>query len=145
MGFNYYFDLIYKCAQLILLLTSKELVDFTLPFYLRSLSECINLELFQRCSLKLIKVELICLKSLIFNRYRNREITRSQFAKSLTMLMRPGTELALKHALYINGRSNQEIDKISTQFWSLYEQKVKDELYRNDLNTYATYLILKKK
>jgi hypothetical protein len=61
------------------------------------------------------------------------------------MLMRPGTELALKHALYINGRSNQEIDKISTQFWSLYEQKVKDELYRNDLNTYATYLILKKK
>jgi hypothetical protein len=145
MGFNYYFDLIYKCAQLIFLLTSKELVDFTLPFYLRSLSECIDLELFQRCSLKLIRAELICLKSLIFNQYRNREITRHQFAKSLTMLMRPGTELALKQALHINGRSNQDIDKISTQFWSLYEQKVKDEFYQNDLNTYATYLILKKK
>lgn len=145
MGFNHYFDLIYKCAQLLLILTSQELVDFTLPFYLRSLSECIDLELFHQCSLKLIKVEFICLKSLIFNQYRNREITRNQLAKSLTMLMRPGTELALKQSLQINGRLNQEIDTISKQFWSLYEEKINDELYENDMNTYATYLILKKK
>ena len=65
--------------------------------------------------------------------------------KSLTMLMRPGTELALKQALEINGRSNEEIEKILTQFWSLYEEKVRHELDHGDGNTYATYLILKKK
>jgi hypothetical protein len=145
MGFNYYFDLIYKCLQILSLLTAKELSDFTLPFYLRSLLECTDLELFNRCSLKVIKAELVCSKATVFEQYQNGRITRHDFAKSLTMLMRPGTELALKQALQINGRSNEEIDKISTQFWSLYEEKVGDELYHGDVNTYATYLILKKK
>jgi hypothetical protein len=124
MGFNYYFDLIYKCLQILSLLTAQELSDFTLPFYLRSLLECVDLELFNRCLLKVIKVELVCWKAAIFDRYQNGRITRHDFAKSFTMLMRPGTELALKQALKINGRSNEEIDKISTQFWSLYEEKV---------------------
>ena len=81
MAFNYYFDLIYKSAQLLSLLTAKELLDFNLPFYLRSLSECIDLELFNRCSLKIINMELVCLKSVLFNQYRNRQITRNDFAK----------------------------------------------------------------
>jgi hypothetical protein len=145
MDFNSYFDLIYKCAHLLSLLTTQELVDFTLPFYLRSLSECIDLELFHRCSLKLIKVELTCLKSLIFDQYRNKQITLDHFANAVTMMMRSGTEIILKQALQINGRSNEEIDKISIQFWSLVEEKIKDEVYHNDINTYVTYLILKKK
>ncbi|CAF1238454.1 unnamed protein product [Adineta steineri] len=122
----------------------NELVDFTIPFYLRSLSECIDMELFHRCSLKLIKVELVCLKSLIFHQYRNHEITHAHLAKSLTMLMQSGTELALKQSLQINGRSNQEIDEIIMQFWHLYEQTINNEVFENDINTYATYLILKK-
>ncbi|CAF1453555.1 unnamed protein product [Adineta steineri] len=144
MGFNHYFDLIYKCVQLISRLTTNELLDFTIPFYLRSLSECIDMELFHRCSLKLIKVELVCLKSLIFHQYRNHEITHAHLAKSVTMLMQSGTELALKQSLQINGRSNQEIDEIIMQFWHLYEQTINNEVFENDINTYATYLILKK-
>ncbi|UJR32709.1 hypothetical protein I4U23_020168 [Adineta vaga] len=139
LPFDSYFDLIYQCAQSLSILTSEELLHFTLPFYLRSLSECVDLELFYRFSLELIQVEFICLKSLIFNQYRKGDITKDQFAKSLTMLMRPGIEFALKQVLQNNGRSNQEIDHISTQFWCLYEKKIKE------LKTYATYLILKKK
>ena len=77
MAFNYYFNLIYKCIQIISLLTSQELLDFTLPFYLRSLSECTDLELFNRCSLKVIKVELVGSKSIIFDQYQNGQITRN--------------------------------------------------------------------
>ncbi|CAF3630023.1 unnamed protein product, partial [Rotaria sordida] len=123
MGFNFYFDLIYKCAQLLTILTSQELIDFTIPFYLRSLSECIDLELFNRYSLVLIKSELICLKSLIVDQYRHGQIRLDRFAKSLSMLMRPGTDLALKQALQINRRSSPDIERISTQFWSLFEEK----------------------
>ncbi len=142
MGFNRYFDLIYQCAQLFL---TEELIDFTLPFYLRSLSECFDLELFNRCSLKLIKIELVCLKSSIFNQYQNKQITLNQFSKSLTMLMQSGIESILKQTLENNGRSNEEINKISTQFWSLFEDKIRSQSHHNDVNTYATYLILKKK
>ncbi|CAF0979567.1 unnamed protein product [Rotaria sp. Silwood1] len=145
MGFNFYFDLIYKCAQSLTSLTSQELRDFTIPFYLRSLSECIDSELFNRCSLTLIKDELVCLKSLIFDQYRHGQIGLDYFAKSLTMLMRPGTDLAFQQALQTNRRSSQDIEYISTQLWSLFEEKVKTELYLDDINTYATYLILKKK
>jgi hypothetical protein len=142
MDFNRYFDLIYQCAQRLL---SKELEDFTLPFYLRSLSECMDLELFKRCSLKLIKVELIRLKSLIFYQYQNQQITLDQFAKSLIVLMQSSIESILKQTLEIHGRTNEEIEHIFTQFWSLFEEQIKSEVSHDVVNTYATYLILKKK
>ncbi|CAF1321860.1 unnamed protein product [Rotaria magnacalcarata] len=144
MGFHFYFDLIYKSAKSLKILTSQELVDFTIPFYLRSLSECLDFELFNRYLLKLIKAEFICLKLLIFDQYQNGEIELDYFAKSLTMLMRPGTDSALKEALKLNQRTNQEVEHISTQFWSLFEEKLKLESYDGNINTYATYLILKK-
>ncbi|CAF4432202.1 unnamed protein product, partial [Rotaria sp. Silwood2] len=133
MGFNFYFDLIYKCAQSLTILTSQELIDFTIPFYLRSLSECTDLELFNRYSLTLIKVELVCFKSFIVDQYRHGQIGLDHFAKSLTMLMRPGTDLAFKQALQTNRRSHQDIEHISIQFWSLFEEKIKDELYLDDI------------
>ncbi|CAF4212496.1 unnamed protein product, partial [Rotaria magnacalcarata] len=43
--------------------------------------------------------------------------------------MRPGTDSALKEALKLNQRTNQEIEHISTQFWSLFEEKLKLESY----------------
>jgi hypothetical protein len=143
MNFNRYFDWIYQCAQLVL--STKELEDFTLPFYLRTLSECIDLELFHQCSLKLIKFELIRLKSLIFYRYRNQQITLDHFAKSLIILMQSSIETNLKQTLEIHSRTKEEIEQISTQIWSLFEERIKIEISHDVVNTYATYLILKKK
>lgn len=143
MGFNQYFDLIYQSAKLFL--SEEELIDFTLPFYLRSLSECIDQELFIRCSLKLIKIELIHLKSLIFSQYKNNQITFNQFATSLLTLMQSGIDSIFKQTLEIHHRTNEEINQISIQFWSLFEEKIKTEKHPDNVNTYATYLILQKK
>ncbi|CAF1170843.1 unnamed protein product [Adineta ricciae] len=145
MDFDAHFDLIYQCVQLLSLLTSDELLHFTIPFYLRSLSECVDFELFHRHSLKLVKVEFVCLKSSVCNQYQHGHLTRDQYARSLTMMMRPGTEFAFKQALLSNGRSSQDIEDISTQFWQLYEEKVKETIDKRDLKTYATLLVLRKK
>lgn len=143
MDFNRYFNLIYQCAKLILV--EEILIDFTLPFYLRSLSECIDLELFNRCSLKLIKVELIPIKSCIFYQYQIKQITFDNFVKSLVILMQSGIDSILKQTLKIHRKSNEEIDNISTQFWSLFEEKIRNESHNDNVNIYVTYLILKKK
>lgn len=145
MNFNFYFDLLYRCVRSLELLTSKELIDFTIPFYLRSLLECVDVELFNRYSLKLVKSELVRSKLLIFDEYRNGNIGIDDFSKSLTMLMKPGTDFALKNALRINQRTNQEIESISTEFWSLFEQEVQKEVHPNHINTWTTYLVLKKR
>ncbi|CAF1364472.1 unnamed protein product [Didymodactylos carnosus] len=144
MSFNYYFDLLYKCAQSITFLTPQDLLNYTIPLHLRSLSECVDFELFERCSFKLIKAEFSYMKYPIFVRYQNGHITLDQFAKTLTVIMRTTTELSFKQALEITGRSKEDIDKILTQFWTLYEETVRNEPFHDDVNTYIVCLILKK-
>ncbi|CAF3622544.1 unnamed protein product [Rotaria sp. Silwood1] len=51
-----YFDQLYTCAKSFF--NEQELLNLTIPLYLRSLSECMDYELFDRCSLQLIKAEL---------------------------------------------------------------------------------------
>ena len=145
LGFEFYFDLIYQCARDSSLLSPLELIDFTLPFYLRSFSECVDEDLFDRCELKLIQSELICSRSVIFDHYRQGRITREESATALTMLLRPGTESALEEALRIHGRTVTEIERITKQFWSLVERSIQDQLHPDVVRTYATYLILRKK
>ena len=144
MGFDRYFDLIYQCARSSSLLTPNELLDFTLPFYLRSFDDCVDEELFQRYALTLIKAEFVPLKSFVFDQYQQGRLTRQRLAESLTLMLRPGTELALQQALHVNGRSNEAIDGILAQFWSLVEREIRDEPDHECLHTYATLLILKK-
>jgi hypothetical protein len=143
-GFEFYLDLLYQCAQKSLLLSSQELVDFNIPIYLRSFTECIDEELFVRCSLKLIKKELICFKSSIVEEYRLGFIDREQLASSLTILLQTSSESALHRALQINGRTAQEIKEISQQLWTLLENQIRDEFHHDVIHTYATHLILKK-
>lgn len=143
MGFHRYFHLIYQCAQIFF--SDDQLEQFTLPFYLRSASECIDMELFKRCSLKLIHTQFVRLKPWIFHQYRNKEITLEQLARSLVILMQSAVDTTLKQTLEIHQRSPEDIQRISTEFWSLFEQRLQSDIAHDPLNTYTTYLILKKK
>ena len=145
LGFEFYFDLIYRRARDSALLSAQELIDFTLPFYLRSFSECVDEGLFDRCALKLIQAELICCRSVIFDHYRQGHITREHSATALTTLLRSGTESALEEVLRINGRTATEIERIVQQFWSSLESDIREQLRPDVVHTYATYLILRKK
>jgi hypothetical protein len=59
--------------------------------------------------------------------------------------MQSGIDSILKQTLKIHRKSNEEIDNISTQFWSLFEEKIRNESHNDNVNIYVTYLILKKK
>jgi hypothetical protein len=59
--------------------------------------------------------------------------------------MQSGIDSILKQTLQIHGQTNEEIDRISTQFWCLFEEKIRNESHNDNVNIYATYLILKKK
>lgn len=144
MGFNQYFHLIYQCAQVFL--AEEHLEEFTLPFYLRSLSECVDLNLFKRCSLKLIRVQLVRVKPLIFYQYEQQQITREQLIKSLIVLMHSSIDMTLKETLESHQqRSPEDMQRIFTEIWSLFEEKLRLEISHDHVHIYTTYLILKKK
>lgn len=143
MGFHRYFHLIYQCAQVFF--SDDLLEEFTLPFYLRSSAECLDVDLFKRCALKLIHMQFVCLKPWIFHQYQNEEITLEQLAKSLVILMQSAVDSTLKQTLEIHKQSPEDIQRISTEFWSLFEERLLSDIAHEPLNTYTTYLILKKK
>lgn len=142
ISFNQYFHWIYQCAEIVL--SREELIDFTYPFYLRSLPECYDTDLFLRYSLKLLKIELIHLKSFLFLQYENQQITFSQFSQSIYILMQSSTEPILRQILAEHQRSNEEIIHLLKQFWSLFKNKIQNEMHPKNLHTYVTCLILQK-
>jgi hypothetical protein len=59
--------------------------------------------------------------------------------------MQSSVESILKQTLDSHGRTKEEIEKISVQIWSLFEERIKNEVSHHDVvNTYSTHLILKK-
>ena len=139
-----YFDTLYMCAQTFF--TEQELANFTIPVYLRSLTECIDHDLFDRCSLKLIKAELNQLKVPTIELYHNGQLTFDQLAKIFTKVFQSTMEPLINHILHASGRSKQEIDEISKEFWIVYEDKLKERpsLVVNGNQYVCACLVLKK-
>jgi hypothetical protein len=143
LGFDSAVHLLYKCVKS-LALTEQELLDYTIPSYYRSFSECVDAELFARCSFKLIKAEFDKFEFDLFDQYQNGYLSVDQFSKVVTSIMRSWSESPLKQALEVNRQSKEEIDKILTQFWTMYEQEVTEKPQEYHGCFYYTYLILKK-
>ncbi|CAF3390100.1 unnamed protein product [Rotaria socialis] len=120
-----YFDQLYICAQSFF--NEQELLYLTVPIYLRSLSECLDYELFDRCSLKLIKGELSRLKLPILEHYHNGLLTFDQLIKIFTKVFQSTMEPLVMQILKKNGRSKEEIEQISSDFWMVYEEKLKEK------------------
>ncbi|CAF1035625.1 unnamed protein product [Adineta steineri] len=135
-------DALYKCAQS--LLEQQELLDYTIPIYNRSLNECIDHELFDRCSLKLIKSAPKKTRAPFYDQYLDGKMTLDDFARTRTQIMRSYTESPLRQALEINGRSKEDVENVLTHFWSMYEQEVKTTPSDHDSAMFCIYLILKK-
>ncbi|CAF1132389.1 unnamed protein product [Didymodactylos carnosus] len=140
-GFDIVRKSLYKCAQS--LLTTQELLDYTFPIYARSYSECIDDQLFARCSLKLIKSNFGSVKMPFIKQWHDGEMTLDEFARSITLYIRSWSELTLKQALLINNRSKKDIEQMLNQFWSLYDQEVRNEFHKVlDLCMNYTYLVI---
>ncbi|CAF1354069.1 unnamed protein product [Rotaria sordida] len=136
--------LLYKCAKL-LLLTEEELYNYTIPLYFRSYSECIDNDLFEKFSFKLIKAKIYEVKTNIFLRFQQDELTLDEFAKDRTQFMRSWSEPSLREVLEKNEhRSRDEIEQLLDEFWNMYERKVKKYSNQFDIFFCETYLILKK-
>jgi hypothetical protein len=125
--FSFFYDLHYSCAQSFF--NPKELSDFVIPVHYRSFSECVDHDLFERCSLKLIKAELVQVKMPILEQYKNGQLTLDQYIKAAAKVMQATFETSLRQALEINGRTNEEIDKLLTKFWILYEEKLREKAH----------------
>lgn len=143
-GFDIIREFLYKCAQS--LLTSQELLDYTLPTHARSYTDCIDNQLFTRCSLELIKSHFGSVKIPFVEQWKNKQMTLDEFVQSMTSYVRSWCEPILKQTFLINNRSKEDLEQILNQYWSLYGQEVRlglDQLI--DIRMNYTYLILKKK
>ena len=143
-GFDIIRELLYKCAQLVL--TSKELLDYTLPIYARSYSECVDHQLFDRYSFELIKVDFGSVSMPFIEQWQKETLTTDQFIQSMTSYVRSWSESILRQTLVINNRSSQDIEQIAERFWSLYELETRKELDQFvTMHMNYIYLILRKK
>jgi hypothetical protein len=139
-----YFDQLYTCAQS--LLTKQELLNLTVPIYLRSLDECLDRELFERCSLKLIEAELVPLKVPTVEQYHNGQLTLDQLMKIFTKVFQSTMDTLVKRVLVMSGRSKEEIDELLKDLWVKYEQKLskRPDLVVNRNQYVCVALVLKK-
>lgn len=143
VGFDIGLKTLYESAKDVGL-TEQELLDYSIPIYYRSFQECIDPELFDRCSLKLVKAEFHEFEMEASIQYKNGQLSRNQYAKMTTLIMRSWSEPLLKQTLEASGRSNDEIGKILTQFWIIYEQKFNNDPCPLSAYFYYTFLICKK-
>jgi hypothetical protein len=123
---DYSFNQLYKCAKL-LPLSEEELLDYTIPLYPRSYKECLDEEIFKRCSLKLIKSDFCHTKAKFYEDFQQGRITVEQFAQIHTDFQRSWGEAILKQTLKMNkNRSEEDIDQLLNQFWLIYKQQMKE-------------------
>ncbi|CAF1235225.1 unnamed protein product [Rotaria sordida] len=140
----FYCDHVYTCAKL--LFNEQELSDLTIPLYCRSLSECVDHALFDRCSLQLIKAESGQVNGPFFEQLQKGQLTLDEFIKIMTKTLQCAFESSIRRALEINGRSKEEIDQLLIEFWSLYEEKLKEKSHSivTDNPLACVCLVLKK-
>jgi hypothetical protein len=139
---NGVYQLLYQCAKLVPF-NEEELIDFTLPVYIRSSKECIDQHLFNKYSFKLINNDISCIDFKFYEQLKNGEITLDQFAQIQTGFMRCGTESILKQTLQLQ-RSQQDIQQLLDSFWEIYYEQVKLNPQQLQISSHQTYLILKK-
>ena len=138
-GFDLLRELLYRCAQSFL--TPVELLDYTFPIHARSYAECLDSELFDRCSLQVIRADFASVPMPFAQQVQDEHL-----ARSMASYVRSWSELTLKKALVDNHRPENEIGQTLNQFWSLYEQEARKEVSQLlDIHMNFVYLILKKK
>jgi len=137
-------QLLYKCAKS-LPLTEQELLDYTIPVYYRTYSECIDQDLFKKFSLKLITSDLCEIRTDILTRLQQGKISLDEFAKDRTQFVRSWSEPSLRQALEMNNyRTEKDIQTLLDQFWNMYEREVKELSNQFDTSSPRAYLILQK-
>jgi hypothetical protein len=137
-------DLLYKCAQK-LPLTKEELLNYTISSYIRSYEECIDYDLFQKHSFQLINSDQCQIPLKFFQKWKQGQITVEQVAEAHTQYIRGFNESLLKQALQTNGkRSNEQIEQLSNQFWTLYQQEIFEKPDEYNTGFYRACLSLKK-
>ena len=135
-------NLLYKCAQSVL--SPEQLLNFTFPVYQRSYAECVDRDLFARCSLELIKADIVRIESPQYADFKDGQVTLDEFARSITEATRSWSQSVLRQALEINGKPSTTDDIIMAQFWTMYEQNVKERPHEFNTCVCLMFLILKK-
>jgi hypothetical protein len=107
--------ILYRCTQA--LLSSEELIDYTIPIYCRSYAECVNDTLFAKYNLELIKADLVNVKSPFSQQLQDGTIILDGFARIETLAVRSDLEYSLKQTLLINKqRLIEEIEELLNQY-----------------------------
>ncbi|CAF1489194.1 unnamed protein product [Rotaria sordida] len=143
-GYEQILDLLYKCAQSSTLLTEQEILDYTIPMHIRSPIECLDFELFNRCSFKLIKSTLKKVSIRLFDDYRQGRKTLDECARVYTQWTRSWVESVLRQTLEMHERSTKDIETILDQYWTHFENAAKERPHDDIVNMCDNYLVLKK-
>ena len=137
-------DRLYKCAQLISL-SDEELLDYTIPMYHRTYKECLNEELFKRCSLHLITSAFETVQSKFDQEFQQEKISLDQLVEKHIGYQRSWGESILRQALQMHKkRSKEEISQLLDRFWSIYRDGLRENPQEYPIGYYQTYLVLKK-
>lgn len=136
-------NILYRCAQAFL--SPRELLDYTLPIYCRSYTECVDQALFAKHHFELIVADFVCVQSPVAKQLECGKITMDDFARTETLAVRSALEYPLKQALLINReRSMEEIETVLNQYWNMHEAEVKKhpQMFKSDLK--VINLVLRK-
>ncbi|CAF1505254.1 unnamed protein product [Adineta ricciae] len=138
------YELLYECSRYCLL-TKEELDEYTIPVYIRSYDECIDINLFKKYSFELIDSTTSCVDFQFYDQLMKKELTLDTFAKVQMGVMKSATQSILQQTLqFSKKRSNHEIIQLTDRFWNYYHDQVKLNPERFQLKCCQTYLILKK-
>ncbi|CAF3969118.1 unnamed protein product [Adineta steineri] len=138
------YHLLYKCAELTL--STNELLNYTLPVYIRSNGECVDKELFDQNSFELIDSKISAVDFEFYAQLKNNIMGLEEFSKKQTEFIRCATDSVLRGALQSTGkRSKEDIDQLSNKFWDLYKEHVQQKPHDFDIKCYQTYVVLKKR
>ena len=95
-------------------------------------------DLFNECSLELIKADFGSIKSPHAILFEENQITLDEFAHYRTEYMRSWTQSSLDQVIHSN-------KQLLNKFWTMYECEVKDKPQEHMNYSFRTYLVLKKK
>ena len=138
VGSDALFDLLYECAKHVL--TNQERIDYTIPIYERRFEECVDRQLFAHLSFQLIEAKLH--ESPI--PHRRSELSDDAFAWKCTEMLRTWCEPSLRQSLEKNGRSADEIQKITNRFWTEFADRIRQKPHLSPGKIFVTCVSLKK-
>jgi hypothetical protein len=142
--FESVYNLLYKCAKLIFS-TEEELINYTIPVYIRSYDECVDEELFEKYSFELIQSGMSSVDIKLYDQWKNGEMSLEQYSQAQTGFIQCATESVLRETLEMDEtRSKEEINQLSTQFWDVYRKEIEENPHDFQIQLYQTYVVLKK-